>query len=178
MFCFSNGCVFFLLFTGLVLSWSSPVPQDKCVNIALDDSQRIYLTGGGQKGDTGPRGPPGKVGPRGYRGEQGVQGSVGPKGVKGSKGDDSGIDELTRRMTAAESLLKQFRNITESLRVVESDLETFQRNNSESLCLSGTNGLLSCKDALKKGCTSNGVYWLKPPGVQERFQVRVNQKSV
>ena len=47
-------------------------PSDKCVNIRLNDSQRIYLTGSGLKGSIGPRGLPGKIGPKGEEGEQGL----------------------------------------------------------------------------------------------------------
>ena len=135
MFSFSNGYVVFLMITRLVLSRSSPLPQDKCVNLRLDDSQRIYLTGGGEKGETGQQGPPGKVGPRGHTGKIGIIGSAGPKGEKDSKGDDSGIDELRQRLTTAENLI--------------ADLVTFRENITKKVERL-SNYSLSCKDALER----------------------------
>ena len=131
-------------------------PSDKCVNIRLDDSQRIYLTGSGQKGSIGLRGLPGNIGPKGQKGGQGLRGIVGPRGVKGSKGDDSGITDLENRLAAAE------RFITE--------LMEFRQNITERWCLSNTT-FKSCKAALDIGCSSDGVYYLQPLGNQS-FKVR------
>ena len=139
------------------LSNSSPSLPDKCVNIRLDDSQRIYLAGSGQKGSIGPRGLPGKIGPKGEKGEQGLRGIVGLRGLKGSKGDDSGVTGLENRLAAAE------RFITELLAFRKSVLEALG-------CF--VNTFNSCKAAMDTGCSSDGVYYLKPPGVQTRFKVR------
>ena len=141
----------------VTLSSSSPSPLDKCVNIRLDDSQRIYLTGSGQKGSVGPRGLPGKIGPKGEKGEQGLRGIVGLRGVKGSKGDDSGITDLENRLAAAERLI--------------TELMEFRQNITETAgCLLTT--FSSCKAALTTGCSNDGIYYLQPPGVQTRFTVR------
>ena len=134
-------------------SSSTTSPSDKCVNIRLDDSQRIYLTGSGQKGSIGPRGLPGKIGPKGEEGEQGLRGIVGPRGVKCSKGDDSGMTDLENRLAAAERLI--------------TELMAFRKNAN---CVYNT--FSSCKAALDTGCSDDDVYYLKLPGVQTRFKVR------
>ena len=151
-----------LTIANVMASPSSPTssPSDKCVNIRLDDSQRVYLTGRGQKGSIGPRGLPGKIGPNGEKGEQGLRGIVGLRGLKGSKGDDSkgddsGITDLETRLAAAE------RFITELL--------AFRKDVLEGCFVNTFN---SCKAALDTGCSSDGVYYLQPPGVQTRFKVR------
>ena len=132
-------------------------PSDKCVNIRLDDSQRVYLTGSGQKGSIGPRGLPGKIGPKGEKGKQGLSGIVGPRGVKGSKGDNSGITDLENRLAVAQQLI--------------TELMEFRQNITESWCLANTT-FKSCKAALNTGCSGDGVYYLQPPGVKTRFKVR------
>ena len=154
-----------LTIANVMASPSSPPTStsDKCVNIRLDDSQRIYLTGSRQKGSLGPRGLSGKIGPKGETGEQGLRGIVGPRGVKGSKGDDSGITDLKNRLAAAERL------ITEP--------KEFRQN------ITGTAGCLLCtfssyKAALDTGCLGDGVYYLQPPGVQTRFKVRQTEICV
>ena len=135
---------------------SSPLPQDKCVNFRLDDSQRVYFTGNGQKGSVGPRGLPGKEGPRGVRGERGLPGTTGDRGGKGSKGDNSGIGPIQSRLTAAEQRI--------------SELIALTQNNSRRLnTLEGA----SCKAALDAGLTTDGVYLLQPPGVKKPFQVSI-----
>ena len=138
------------------LSNSLPSPQDKCVNIRLGDSQRIYLTDSGQQGPIGPRGLPGKIGPRGEKGEQGLRGIVGPRAEKGSKGDDNGFMDLKKRLTAAEQLI--------------TELMVFRQNITESgRCLFNT--FKSCKAALDVGCSDDGIFRLKPSGVPTPFKV-------
>jgi hypothetical protein len=67
----------------------------------LGDSQRLYLSGNGQKGSVGPTGPSGK------RGLKGISGYFGPKGEKGSRGDGSvsAIARLQTGLTAVERLI-------------------------------------------------------------------------
>ena len=144
-----------LTIANVMASPSSPPtsPSDKCVNIRLDDSQRIYLTGSGQKGSIWPRGLPGKIDPKGEEGEQGLRGIVGPRGVKGSKGDNSGMTDLENRLAAAERLI--------------AELMAFRENAS---CV--VNTFSSCKAALDTGCSDDGVYYLKLPGDQTHFTVR------
>ena len=138
---------------GLSIKSANFSVADKCVNTRLDDSQRIYLTGSGQKGSIGPRGLPGKIGPKGEEGEQGLRGIVGPRGVKGSKGDDSGMTDLENRLAAAERLI--------------TELMAFRKNAS---CV--VNTFSSCKAALDTGFSDDGVYYLKLPRVETRFKVR------
>ena len=133
---------------------SSLSPTDKCVNIRLDDSQRIYLTGSGQKGSIGTRGLPGKIGPKGDKGGQGLRGIVGPRGGKGSKGEDSGITDLENRLAVAEQLI--------------TELMAFKQNITENRCIATS----IYYTGLETGCSNDGIYHLQPPGVQTRFQVR------
>ena len=156
LFC-SVTIVLSLTIANVMASPSSPTSSqsDKCVNIRLDDSQRVYLTGSGQKGSIGPRGLPGKIGPKGEKGEQGLRGIVGFTGLKGNKGDDSGITDLENRLAAAERLM--------------TDLMAFMANATERCVV---NTFSSCKAALDTGCSGDGVYYLQPPGVQTRFKVR------
>ena len=131
-----------LTIANVMTSPSSPPtsPCDKCVNIRLGDSQRIYLTGSGQKGSIGARGLPGKISPNGGKGEQGLRGIVGFRELKGSKEDDNGITDLENRLAAAE------RFITELLAFRKSVLEG---------CF--VNTFNSCKAALDTGCSSDSV---------------------
>jgi hypothetical protein len=144
-----------LTFLTTVVSEPTPSPNDKCVSIRLDDSQRIYLTGSGQKGAVGTRGLPGKIGPKGDKGEKGFRGRVGPEGKKGSKGNDSGITELERRLVVAEQMIAELQNVTDMFR---------------KYC--NTTIFESCKDALENRCSANGVYYLKPATVSMPFRVR------
>ena len=133
-------------------SYSSPSPQDKCVNFRLDDSQRVYFTGSGERGSIGPRGLPGKAGPRGEKGDRGVPGVV---GGKGSKGDDSGIGDIQIRLTAAEQHISDLTALIQKISI--RNLEVF----------------VSCKSVLGAGfAATDGVYRLQPPGVTEPFWVR------
>ena len=162
MFSYSVG---YWLATALTLaclkarsSYSSPSPQDKCVNFRLDDSQRVYFTGSGEKGSMGPRGLPGKTGPRGVRGDRGVPGVPGVvqgKGEKGSKGDNSGIGDLQSRLAATEQRIAHLIALTQNIS---------KRNLEVSL---------SCKAVLDAGFVTDGVYILRPPGVTEPFWVRI-----
>ena len=139
------------------LSYSSPSPQDNCVNFRLDGSQRVYFTGSGEKGSIGPRGLPGKTGPRGDRGDRGVPGTVGTRGEKGSKGDSSGIGDLQSRLTAAEQRISHLMALIQNISV--RNLESFA----------------SCKAVLDAGfAAADGVYLLQPPGVKTPFQVRIS----
>ena len=133
------------------LSYSSPLPQDKCVNFKLDDSQRVYFTGSGEKGSIGPRGLSGKTGPRGDRGDRGVPGVVGAKGEKGTKGDNKGIED---RLAATEQRISHLIALTQNI----------SKRNLE--------GFVSCKAVLDAGFVTDGVYMLRPPGVTEPFWVR------
>lgn len=132
---------------------------DKCVNIRLDDSQRIYLTGSGQKGSSGPRGLPGKIGPKGEQGDRGLRGIVGPKGIKG---DSNGVRDLENRLAAAERLIAEL-------------VEFIHVNVTVIRCRLFTFG--SCKAALDTGCLGDGVYYLQPPGVQGPFQAFCDQTT-
>jgi hypothetical protein len=103
----SIALIGFLLACTIGVSFQTTVdsePESKCVNIKLDDSQRVYLSGSGEKGSVGPIGPPGKVGPRG---ETGISGPKGSKGEKGSKGDSNvlAIKMLQTRLTSAERII-------------------------------------------------------------------------
>ena len=122
----SVGCFFAIAFALACLKDrlgnSSPLPQDKCVNFRLDDSQRVYFTGNGQKGSVGPRGLPGKEGPKGARGERGLPGTTGDRGEKGSKGDNSGIGPIQSRLTAAEQ------RISELIALTQNDTEQLKKN--------------------------------------------------
>ena len=97
----------FLLAARMEMSLQSSEPQNKRVNVSLDDSQRVCFSLSGQKGSTGPVGPPGKMGLKGRSGPRGISGSKGPRGKKGSKGDSSvsAITELQTRLAAAEKLI-------------------------------------------------------------------------
>ena len=141
------------------LSYSSPLPQDKCVNFKLDDSQRVYFTGSGEKGSIGPRGWPGKAGPRGERGDRGVPGVAGARGEKGSKGENSGMGDLQSRLTAVEQRISDLIALTQNISI---------RN---------LEGFVSCKAALDAGfAATDGVYMLRPPGVTEPFRVRIRYR--
>lgn len=149
-----------LTFLTTVVSEPTPSPNDKCVSIRLDDSQRIYLTGSGQKGAVGTRGLPGKIGPKGDKGEKGFRGRVGPEGKKGSKGNDSGITELERRLVVAEQMIAELQNVTDLFRKPCS-ATTFE----------------SCKAALENRCSANGVYYLKPATVSMPFRAFCDQAT-
>ena len=140
---------------------SSPLPQDKCVNFRLDDSQRVYFTGNGQKGSVGPRGLSGKEGPKGARGERGLSGTTADRGEKGSKGDNSGIGHIQSRLTAAEQRI--------------SELIALTQNNSRRINTLEDHELkqTSCKAALDAGLATDGVYLLQPSGVKIPFRVRI-----
>lgn len=128
-----------------LLSLSSSLPDDKCVNFRLDDSQRIYFTGSGLNGAIGPRGLPGKTGPRGERGERGYQGltgSSGSRGEKGEKGDTFELLSLTNRIQQLEAAVRSYQPF-------------FARGRTRE------NPATSCRLLSPIGAES-GVYWLRP----------------
>jgi hypothetical protein len=88
----SIALIEFLLVCTIGVSFQTTADSEPESKFKLNDSQRVYLSGSGEKGSVGPIGPPGKVGPR---------------GEKGSKSDSNvlAIKMLQTRLTSAERII-------------------------------------------------------------------------